>query len=184
MDKRPLIRVSIVAVVLLVLSPLSNVVGYQSVKSTVMNDSPLFRTRTLRANNQQQYITTAQYLGKGKNSDFFSLARNETIAFAVEEIKRIKAMSETTFALFVAYVVQQIHQHNKFRNVDEKTIVTGLYQLRQNPISLKEFAQRNTPNLTWLATPTACWFPGCFVMMLIFTIMMILLEILTFTMLC
>jgi len=40
-DKKPLIAVSLCAVVLLLLGSLSNVVGYQSVKSTV-NDSPLF----------------------------------------------------------------------------------------------------------------------------------------------
>ena len=67
MDKKPLIGVSICAVVLLVLGSLSNVVGYQSVKSTV-NDSPLFQTRTQRATNQQQNIITSQYLGKGKGN--------------------------------------------------------------------------------------------------------------------
>ncbi len=36
MDKKPLIVVSILAVVLLVLGLLSNVVGYQSVKSSVV----------------------------------------------------------------------------------------------------------------------------------------------------
>jgi len=41
MDKRPLIVGSLCAVVLLVLTSFGNVVGYQSVKSTV-NDSPLF----------------------------------------------------------------------------------------------------------------------------------------------
>jgi hypothetical protein len=42
MDKKPLIGVSICAVVLLVLGSLSNVVGYQSVKSTTVNESPLW----------------------------------------------------------------------------------------------------------------------------------------------
>jgi len=46
MDKKPLIVVSICAVVLLVLGSLSNVVGYQSVKSTKANNSPLFQPRT------------------------------------------------------------------------------------------------------------------------------------------
>ena len=44
MDKKPLIVVSLCAVVLLMRGSLTNVVGYQSVKSTV-NDSPLFQTR-------------------------------------------------------------------------------------------------------------------------------------------
>jgi hypothetical protein len=65
MDKKPLIVVSLCAVVLLVVASLGNVVGYQSVKSTV-NDSPLFATRTERATNQQQNTLTSQYIGMGR----------------------------------------------------------------------------------------------------------------------
>jgi hypothetical protein len=46
MDKRPLIVVSLCAVVLLVMSSLSNVVGYQLVKSTTVNNSLLFQPWT------------------------------------------------------------------------------------------------------------------------------------------
>jgi hypothetical protein len=62
MDKKPLIVVSICAVVLLVLGSLSNVVGYQTVMSTSVNDSPLFQTRTQKATNQQQNSINPQYL--------------------------------------------------------------------------------------------------------------------------
>ena len=79
MRKSPLIGVSIIAVVLLVLGSLTNVVGYQSVKSTSMNDSPLFKTRTQKATNQQQNIITSQYLGKGKeNLLYFPMRDNRT----------------------------------------------------------------------------------------------------------
>ncbi|MCJ7698445.1 MAG: hypothetical protein MUO73_08980 [Thermoplasmata archaeon] len=66
MNKYPLIGISIIAVVLLVLGSLTNVVGYQSVKSTVLSDSPLFSVRTKRAINQVGGDTlTFNYLGKG-----------------------------------------------------------------------------------------------------------------------
>ena len=68
MDKKPLIVLSICAVVLLVLGSLTNVVGYQSVKSTTVNDSPLFNMRTQRATNHEQNILTFQYLGMGKEN--------------------------------------------------------------------------------------------------------------------
>jgi hypothetical protein len=54
MDKKPLMVVCICAVVLLVLGLLSNVVGYQSVKSLVVND--LFITRTQRATNGRSLL--------------------------------------------------------------------------------------------------------------------------------
>jgi len=54
MDKYPLIGVSIIAVVLLVLSSLTNVIGYQTVKSTIVNESPLFNIRIKRAINNER----------------------------------------------------------------------------------------------------------------------------------
>jgi len=69
MDKKPLIGVCILAVVLLVLGSLSNVVGYQSIKSTTAFDSPLFKIKMQRAIHQQQTLITFQYLGKGFGND-------------------------------------------------------------------------------------------------------------------
>jgi hypothetical protein len=54
MDKKPLIGVNILAVVLLVMGSLSNVVGYQSVKSMTVKDSPLFATRTQKVKMETQ----------------------------------------------------------------------------------------------------------------------------------
>jgi len=68
MGKKPLIGVSICAVVLLVLASLTNVIGYQSMKSSTVGDSPLFKIRTQRVNNQHQNITTFQYLGLEKGN--------------------------------------------------------------------------------------------------------------------
>ncbi|MBN1859887.1 MAG: hypothetical protein JW840_00340 [Candidatus Thermoplasmatota archaeon] len=69
MDKRPLIVVSLCAVVLLVLGSLSNVVGYQSIDSTSLYDSPLFRVKIERFLHTQQNKITYRYLGGEKNSD-------------------------------------------------------------------------------------------------------------------
>jgi len=66
MDRNPLIGVCICAVVLLVMGSLSNVVGYQSVKSSTVNDSPLFKTRTQRMLHHRQTMITTHYLGEGK----------------------------------------------------------------------------------------------------------------------
>lgn len=69
MDKKPLIVVSLCAVALLVLDSLSNVVGYQSVKSTTLSDSPLFMMRTKKAINQEiNPICQSNYLGKERET--------------------------------------------------------------------------------------------------------------------
>ena len=99
------IGISIITVVLLTLTSFSNVVGYQSVKSTTVNDSPLFQTRTQRATNQQQNILTSRYLGMELNHRMMIpiiLDETETLSHI---INRIRAMDEVTFHRFVNYVL-------------------------------------------------------------------------------
>jgi hypothetical protein len=69
MDKKLLIGLggSICAVVLLVLSSLSNVVGYQSDGSPALFESPLFSMQRQRRMNHQWTMLSSQYLGKGMN---------------------------------------------------------------------------------------------------------------------
>jgi hypothetical protein len=88
MDKKPLIGVSICAVVLLILGSLSNVVGYQSVKSSnqnVINNSVnqkelLFQTICDIANNKEiQQIILKSQMSRGifPSSDIPVLTKNQ-----------------------------------------------------------------------------------------------------------
>jgi len=63
------VGISITALVLLVLGSLSNVVGYHSIDSTSLFDSPLFRIKIQRFIHTQQNKITYRYLGEGKNSN-------------------------------------------------------------------------------------------------------------------
>ncbi len=67
--KKPLIGVSICAVMLLVLSSLTIVVGYQSVKSSPMSDSPLFRLKLQGFLNHSEKRIKIHYLEKGTNPE-------------------------------------------------------------------------------------------------------------------
>jgi hypothetical protein len=137
MDKKPLIGVSILAVVLLVLGSLSNVVGYQSVKSTAMNDSPLFQTRTQRATNQQQNSITCQYLGKGREITIHLLGRagrTESFNAIVNWIKRMDDGSLQRLAYLIKYNLPQNDEIKEFnQEVDNEEIFLALKELRDNP---------------------------------------------------
>jgi hypothetical protein len=162
MNKKPLIGVSISAVVLLILTSLSNVVGYQSVKSTTMNDTPLFTTRIQRATNQQQYIITSQqYLGKGKDSIPFPLLDNKT-SMNQKFINQIRTMDDSTFSKFVKYAVRLLTQQGTVKYSDTKDIENGFYQLRKNSEVYDDSTNLDIGNYTWRVTPSICWFPGCF----------------------
>jgi len=168
-DKKPLIGVSICAVVLLVLGSLTNVVGYQSVKSTTVSDSPLFKTRTQRATNQQQNSIISKYLGKGKTSNLLILPRNETITLH-EIISNIQAMDESTFNRFVDYAINQINHNNNYKDIDVKTLINELRQIRnikENDINFKD-TNNERRTILFHYVPSACFFPGCYLFAIIF----------------
>src|SRR5512136_1622086 len=115
MNKKPLIGVSILAMVLLVLGSLSNVVGYQSVKTTV-NDSPLFQTRTQRATNQQQNILTSQYLGMEKGNLWQFPIRDSRTERIKKAINIISKMDDKTFERFTELCIQRIKQDKSLKD--------------------------------------------------------------------
>ena len=170
--KKPLIGVCICAVVLLVLGSLTNVVGYQSVKSTTVNDSPLFQTRTQRATNQQQNIITSQYLGNGKVTLLQFLIRDNKAESLIMAIKFICNIDDNTFTQFTKLCVQKVRQDSSLRNINHNEIVQALYLLKTKPETIiNSFINRNNQNITSSEYYTiynlfpGCtinnWFPGC-----------------------
>jgi hypothetical protein len=132
MGKKPLIGVSILAVVLLVMGSMSNVVGYQSVKSSV-NDSPLFQTRTQRAANQKQNSISSQYLGmENGNLLQFPIQDNRTNQLK-KVIDIISKMDDKTFERFIELCIQKARQDNTLQDISDYQIVQALLLLKTNP---------------------------------------------------
>ena len=157
MDKKPLIGVSICAVVLLVLGSLTNVVGYQSVKSTAVNESPLFSMRTQRATNQQQNIITSQYLGMGKGNILQFPIRDNQTKILNKVIESIKKMDDETFERFTQLCIQKIKQDNSFSDLNPYEIKQMLYALRTQPNRINF----NTTSPTIWEHSICNWNPGC-----------------------
>ena len=150
------IGISIIAIILLVLSSLTNVVGYQSLKSTV-NDSPLFATRTLRANNQQQKGITSMYLGIGKGNFLQFPIRDDRTEQLKKAIDIISKMGDTTFAQFTELCIQKARQDDHLRDLSRYQIVQSLLLLKTNPKAfLNSFTNRNNQDIT-----SSGWFSLC-----------------------
>lgn len=176
MDRKPLIMLSIGAMVLLVLASLGNVMGYQSVKSTV-NDSPLFQTRTQRATNQQQNGITSQYLGKGIVWDIpKSDNRNQRMK---ESLEYISKMDDKTFERFSERCIQRIQQDKSLKDTNPNEIVKYLKIARTNAkISINPIINRNTQLFSASGLITIChWYLGCipeFILGLILYLMLLI----------
>jgi hypothetical protein len=186
-DKKPLIGVSILAVVLLVLGSLSNVVGYQSVKSTV-SDSPLFKTRTQRATNRQQDIIASQYLGKGNLWQFPS--RDTKTELMKKVIGAIRKMDEKAFAQFTELCIQRAKQDSTLRDTNSNDIIRTLIILRTTPELIIDI-QSNGYNQD--AAPSGgisiyLWFPGCYlvniIIVLFYIVFLYITSWLTYSLTC
>jgi len=142
------IGINTVSVILLILTSLSNVVGYQTVKSTV-NDSPLFQTRTQRATNQQQNLLTSQYIGMDRGNPLqFPLRDNRT-----EQLKKvidiISKMDDTTFTQFTELCIQKARQDDTLRGICRFQITQVLHLLKINPDAIMNFiTEKDNLNMT------------------------------------
>ena len=166
MDKKPLIGLSILAVVLLVLGSLSNVVGYQSVKSTV-NDSPLFQTRTQRATHQQQNSLTSQYLGMGKENPLHFPIRDDKIELLKKVIDMISKIDDKTFAQFTELLIQKVRQNTTVKDTNSAEIIQVFHLLKTKPeIIINYVITRNNQEIlipTYNSYTFCAWSPGCLI---------------------
>jgi len=177
MDKKPLIVVSIFAVVLLVLGSLSNVVGHQSVKSTV-NDSPLFQTRTQRATNQQQNIITFNYIGDEKNTLKIPPQASQ-IEIIQKIIDKIRLMDDNAFHLFTELCIKKIKQDRSYKNTNLNDIVKTLMLVKKQSSSYPLLQPEKIQNASVTSSYTVCyWFPGCLLYLIFVSPLLIFLFIL------
>jgi uncharacterized membrane-anchored protein YjiN (DUF445 family) len=180
MDRKLLIGVSICAVVLLVLASLSNVVGYQSMKSTTANDSPLFRARIQRViDRDSKNLLTVEYLGKGMNRLLIPLTNDKGLLYQ-KIIDRIGRMDDASFRKLITMVILQKNLEPTLKKINSQTIICVLYLLKNNQNTLANqniiFNDKTNviplPSVQWTACIIYCilnWFVGLFsVLLLVF----------------
>ncbi len=171
------VGISITAVVLLVLGSLSNVVGYQSVKSTTVNDSPLFQTRTQRATNQQQNILTSRYLGmeNGNGLKIFIPSRNNNERILLQKaLNKLQGMDDATFTKFVEQAFLRVSTHDDYKDVNVPQLIIALHQIKENPTTFEQYLvhDNNDSPANWGITLNR-WFPGCLVIVFILDVLLI-----------
>jgi len=177
-----LIGISNFAVALIILVSLSNIIGYHSVQSTMI-DSPLFQTRTQRATNQLHNRITSQYLGisNGNLLQFpFRDNRTEQLKKAIDIISK---MDDKTFAQFTELCIQKARQDNTLKGISDYQIVQTLLLLKTNPKAiLNSYTNRGDQPITsseWFSLCQSTPF-DCIVFTLIFIPLLVIMFIITF----
>jgi hypothetical protein len=173
MEKNPLIGVSISAVILLILASLTNVVGYQSVKSSAITESPLFHLRSQKATQQQPNRIISEYLGKGKENTLFISLKDRKTDFLRKCIMQIKTMDDTEIDCLKNMLISDLGRRGEMPDVKPQVILAALCAIRDDPAVLSYLDNdfKSNDNLTNLPTnmPTynclcsvLAWTPGCF----------------------
>ena len=139
MDKKPLIVVSICAVILLVMASLTNVVGYQSVKSTTVNESPLFVTRAKRAIEQEDNnILTSTYLGKGLETQLQFPTRDNKTELIQKAIYILNKMTDKELDQLLKNIISYRYQ-NKIDKIAFDQSIFFLSLLKSNHIDIRGY---------------------------------------------
>jgi protocatechuate 3,4-dioxygenase beta subunit len=142
MKKYPLIGVCIIAMVLVVLGSLTNVIGYQTVKSPTMNESPLFSLRTKRAIHQESGNTiNSKFLGKdNENILQFPIRESNTILIR-NFIEKIIEMENKELNRSQSLVISDIYGDKSYNNIDSGTVISIQTEVRvhSNGFSLNQF---------------------------------------------
>jgi hypothetical protein len=160
------------------------VVGVQSTSSGSVNESPLFRIRTTRANSENSKdALTSNYLGKGINAIPFPLRDNRT-ELIQKFIERIGRMDDKEFNRFQSLVISHFYEEKNNINIDATQLVTILKHLKSNTKELKIILNNNgndskndTPTLYSATCPCLTYDsdPHCFLTVIIIIVLIILL---------
>jgi len=152
---------SIIAVIILTLVSFTSVVGFQKVRTSV-RESPLFSIRAKRAIDEEQKITTCDYLGKGRVSGLSIPSRDSRMALVQKVIDRINRMNEEEFNRFIRLV---IHYLDESHDTDTQEIIDPLHRLRDNPDEIKNYITREKERKYFTSegceTVGFIWIPEC-----------------------
>jgi len=168
--KKKIIIGSIGAVVLILLTSFTIVIGKQANNGTTTN-SPLFSIRIQKTIKGEQESVTSYYLGRGRESEISIIYRDNRIESLQKIIEKINKMSDAQLAELAGLI-----GCNKMVNENRQQILRLLYQLKNNPDEIKKqlsIIPKDSSHITRSCTPTIfydCplpsyqWFPGCVIL--------------------
>ena len=135
MNKKILV-VSILAAVLMVLLPISSVVGSNEIKNNKERDvcSPLFAVRN-RSENRIQ----SEFLGKGKTINLFIAKRTSLQAYADKALRMIEARPNLLKSILSSITqLPEIEELMKQRDIDMNDFRSQMILIMNDPALLKE----------------------------------------------
>lgn len=120
---------SIIAVAILIGVSFTSVVGYNTVKSTSGETSPLFNIRTNRAIYKENDDLTCDYVGKGEELDISISKRDNRFELSKKVFDNIKKMDDGTFNRYITTIITYLKK-NRYSDIKSEDILTEMNELR------------------------------------------------------
>ena len=177
MNKKLMIS-SIAVAVIIILVSFTSVIGFQTTKSTVIKNSPLFIIRAQRAINKPiKDIITTEYIGKRKTITISFPTKNTTLLLFQRVIDGISKMNDITFTKFLNETISKLCESKMVKEKDLTTIKQLFHFLRNHPEEAKKYPfdmkkhsfTIDCPPPTFVNTPKECFLFGLYFAILVVT---------------
>lgn len=163
---RKLMISSIAVAVIIVLISFTSVIGFQTTKSKLIKDSPLFNVRTQRAiNKPSKDVMITEYIGKRKTITISFPTKNTTLLLLQKVIDGISTMKDIVFSKFLNETISKLHESKIVKEKDLTTIKQLFHFLRDHPEEAKKYPfdlkkhsyTIGCPPPTFVNTPKECF---------------------------
>ncbi len=175
MRKKTMILGTSSVIVLLIIGSLTNVIGYQSPRSTNPPDSPLFTIRIQTITQQPQKAIHSQFLGMGKEN-LLPIPTNKRVEQLKEILQIIQRMDNPTYEQFTKQCIQKIQQTSALKDTPITQIIQTLNALKTKPDEPVRSDITRVPLDIMTLKP---WTPLCILLYVISYVFFILLKLFT-----
>lgn len=127
------------AIIVIVLTSFTSVVGFQIPKSTLIKDTPLFSIRSRRATNRPYTrVINAEYIGKRKSINL-QFPSTSTLLLFQRAIDGIKQMNDITFNKFLDTATKNLFERHKINREEIPQIKEFFQYLRDHADQVKYY---------------------------------------------
>ncbi len=151
MDRKIIVG-SIITVAILVGVSFTSVVGYSSVKTISVKESPLFNIRTKGAIGEENKELTCNYVGK--ENTLLIPKRDDRIVLTKKVIDTIGKMDDETFEKLLSYIIIYAQKDERFNDVSPDEIREIINSFRNSDTSLPMFDADANHNIQLFTTHT------------------------------
>jgi len=153
-------------IIIIVLTSFTSVVGFQTTRSTLIKDTPLFSIRSQRATNRlAKRIVTSEYIGKRKTITISFPEKNSTLLLFQKTIDGISTMNDKTFTKFLDATISKFRESSLIKEKDLPKIKQLFQFLRDHPEEAKKYPfdmkkhsyTIGCPPPTFVNTPKECF---------------------------